>query len=151
MRILRSYEPGETVALQVLRKREKLTITVPAPRHGPGSFQWRGEPPEPPARPGSAGGSGRPSGARHAGRQALVARPQHEEALAATSRAPLRLFPANSESHLDRQVLVLGVLVPLLLERERGHVRHAVEKDDAVEVIVLVLDDPGVETVPPRP
>ncbi len=35
MRILRSYEPGETVALLVLRKHEKLTLTAQAPaRHG---------------------------------------------------------------------------------------------------------------------
>ena len=51
MRILRSYEPGENIALQVMRKREKLTITVQAPRHGSGSFQWHGEPPEPPIPP----------------------------------------------------------------------------------------------------
>jgi len=51
MRILRSYEPGENIALQVMRKREKLTITAQAPPHGSGSFRWYGEPPEPPAPP----------------------------------------------------------------------------------------------------
>jgi C-terminal processing protease CtpA/Prc len=51
MRILRSYEPGENVALQVMRKREKLTITVQAPRHRSGSFQWQVEPPEPAVAP----------------------------------------------------------------------------------------------------
>lgn len=61
LRILRSYEPGENVALQVLRKREKLTITVPAPRHGPGSFQWRGEPPEPPGAPAAPAAPGAPA------------------------------------------------------------------------------------------
>lgn len=35
MRILRSYEPGEAVALQVMRKHEKLTLTAQVPaRHG---------------------------------------------------------------------------------------------------------------------
>ena len=36
MRILRSYEPGETVALQVMRKREKLSISVQVPPHRTG-------------------------------------------------------------------------------------------------------------------
>jgi hypothetical protein len=54
MRILRSYEPGETMALQVMRKREKLTVSVQAPPHRTGAMQWHSpapEPPEPPAPP----------------------------------------------------------------------------------------------------
>jgi C-terminal processing protease CtpA/Prc len=54
MRILRSYEPGETMALQVMRKREKLTISVQAPPRRTGAMQWHSpaaEPPEPPAPP----------------------------------------------------------------------------------------------------
>jgi S1-C subfamily serine protease len=51
MRILRSYEPGENVALQVLRKREKITISVQIPQRPTGSSRWHGEPPAPPAPP----------------------------------------------------------------------------------------------------
>lgn len=54
MRILRSYGPGETMALQVMRKREKLTVSVQAPPRRTGAMQWHSpapEPPEPPAPP----------------------------------------------------------------------------------------------------
>jgi C-terminal processing protease CtpA/Prc len=51
MRILRSYEPGESIALQVMRKREKLTISVQAPPHRMGSFRWYGDVPAPPEAP----------------------------------------------------------------------------------------------------
>ncbi|HLE61202.1 MAG TPA: PDZ domain-containing protein [Thermoanaerobaculaceae bacterium] len=51
MRILRSYEPGESIALQVMRKREKLTISVQAPPHRTGSFRWYGDVPKPPEAP----------------------------------------------------------------------------------------------------
>jgi S1-C subfamily serine protease len=54
MRILRTYEPGESVALQILRKREKLSISVQVPPHRTGSFRWyteAPETPEPPAAP----------------------------------------------------------------------------------------------------
>jgi len=54
MRILRSYEPGETIALQVMRKREKLTVSVQAPPRRTGAMQWHSpapEPPEPPVPP----------------------------------------------------------------------------------------------------
>ncbi len=36
--------------------------------------------------------------------------------------------------------------LPLRFERQRLGRCHSIEKDDAVEVIVLVLDDPGVES-----
>jgi len=48
MRILRSYEPGESVVLEALRKREKVTISVQAPPHRTGSFRWYGKGPIPP-------------------------------------------------------------------------------------------------------
>jgi C-terminal processing protease CtpA/Prc len=48
MRILRSYEPGEAIALQVMRKREKVAISVQAPPHSTGSFRWHGKVPTPP-------------------------------------------------------------------------------------------------------
>lgn len=51
MRILRSYEPRETVALQVMRKRERLSISVQVPPHRTGSFRWYGEAPETPEPP----------------------------------------------------------------------------------------------------
>ena len=51
MRILRTYEPGESVALQILRKREKLSISVQVPPHRTGSFRWYGEAPETPEPP----------------------------------------------------------------------------------------------------
>jgi len=54
MRILRSYEPGETMALQVMRKRGKLTVSVQAPPHRTGATLWPStapKPPEPPAPP----------------------------------------------------------------------------------------------------
>jgi C-terminal processing protease CtpA/Prc len=51
MRILRSYEPGETMALQVMRKRERLSISVQVPPHRTGSFRWYGEAPETPEPP----------------------------------------------------------------------------------------------------
>ncbi len=54
MRILRSYEPGETMAIQVMRKRAKLTVSVQAPPHRAGGMRWYGtapKPPEPPAPP----------------------------------------------------------------------------------------------------
>jgi C-terminal processing protease CtpA/Prc len=51
MRILRSYEPGEKVALEVLRKRQKITISVQMPPRRTGSFIWHGETPEPPEAP----------------------------------------------------------------------------------------------------
>ena len=51
MRILRSYEPSETVALQVMRKREKVAISVQVPPHRTGSFRWYGEAPETPEPP----------------------------------------------------------------------------------------------------
>jgi C-terminal processing protease CtpA/Prc len=51
MRILRTYEPGENVALQVLRKREKITISVQMPPKRTGALGWHGEAPEPPEPP----------------------------------------------------------------------------------------------------
>jgi membrane-associated protease RseP (regulator of RpoE activity) len=51
MRILRSYEPRETVALQVMRKRERLSISVQVPPHRTGAFGWYGEAPETPEPP----------------------------------------------------------------------------------------------------
>jgi C-terminal processing protease CtpA/Prc len=51
MRILRSYEPRETVVLQVMRKGEKLSISVQVPPHRTGSFRWYGEAPETPEPP----------------------------------------------------------------------------------------------------
>jgi S1-C subfamily serine protease len=51
MRILRSYEPGETMALQVMRKREKLTVSVQAPPRRTGAMQWHSPAPEPPESP----------------------------------------------------------------------------------------------------
>jgi len=51
MRILRTYDPGESVALQILRKREKLSISVQVPPHRSGSFRWYGEAPETPEPP----------------------------------------------------------------------------------------------------
>ena len=38
MRILRSYEPGESVAVQVMRKREKLALTVQIPARRAGAL-----------------------------------------------------------------------------------------------------------------
>jgi C-terminal processing protease CtpA/Prc len=58
MRILRSYEPGDNVALQVMRKREKLTIPAQLPPHRTGILRWYGWPreaPEPPAAPAPPG------------------------------------------------------------------------------------------------
>ena len=54
MRILRSYEPGETVALQVMRKREKLAVSVKVPPRRTGSFRSYGEAPEPPEPPAAS-------------------------------------------------------------------------------------------------
>jgi C-terminal processing protease CtpA/Prc len=51
MRILRTYEPGENVALEVLRKHQKITISVQMPPRRTGSFGWHGEAPEPPEVP----------------------------------------------------------------------------------------------------
>jgi S1-C subfamily serine protease len=48
MRILRSYEPGETMALQVMRKHEKFTVSVQAPPRRTGAMQWHNPAPEPP-------------------------------------------------------------------------------------------------------
>ena len=61
LRILRSYEPGENVVLQVMRKREKLTITVQAPSHGSGSFRWQVESPEPAVAPAAPAGVAAPA------------------------------------------------------------------------------------------
>lgn len=54
IRILRSYEPGESVPIQLMRKREKMTVSVQMPAHEPVSFPWHGgvpKPPQPPAAP----------------------------------------------------------------------------------------------------
>jgi C-terminal processing protease CtpA/Prc len=54
IRILRSYEPGESVAIQVMRKREKMTVSVQMPAQEPALFPWHGgvpKPPQPPAAP----------------------------------------------------------------------------------------------------
>lgn len=51
MRILRSYEPGETMVLQVMRKRERLNISMQAPPHRTGAMQWHSPAPEPPEKP----------------------------------------------------------------------------------------------------
>ena len=54
IRILRSYEPGESVAIQVMRKREKMTVSVQMPAPEPAPFPWHGgvpKPPQPPAAP----------------------------------------------------------------------------------------------------
>jgi S1-C subfamily serine protease len=51
MRILRSYDPGDTVKLQVIRKHEKLTLSAQVPARRAGSFRWRESAPPPPAAP----------------------------------------------------------------------------------------------------
>jgi len=60
MRILGSYDPGDSVTLQVIRKREKLTLTAQLParpddlhRHGRGGEPAPPAPPAPPSPPGS--------------------------------------------------------------------------------------------------
>jgi peptide deformylase len=47
-------------------------------------------------------------------------------------------------SDFDRQILAIGPAIPLLLEEQVAHRRHAVEEEHAVEVVVLVLDHAGV-------
>jgi S1-C subfamily serine protease len=51
MRILRSYDPGDTVTLQVVRKHEKLTLSAKVPARRAGSLRWREGAPAPPAAP----------------------------------------------------------------------------------------------------
>jgi C-terminal processing protease CtpA/Prc len=51
MRILRTYEAGENVALEVLRKHQKITISVQVPPRRSGFLRWHGEAPEPPEAP----------------------------------------------------------------------------------------------------
>jgi C-terminal processing protease CtpA/Prc len=51
MRILGSYDPGDTVTLQVIRKHEKLTLTSQVPERRSRTFHWRGNAPEAPAPP----------------------------------------------------------------------------------------------------
>ncbi len=52
LRILRSYEPKETVTIEVLRKRQRVTLTSAIPeRRSPKQFQWRSKAPQAPAPP----------------------------------------------------------------------------------------------------
>jgi C-terminal processing protease CtpA/Prc len=54
IRILRSYEPGESVSLQVMRKREKLALSVQMPASRSGHFyphHTSPEAPQPPSAP----------------------------------------------------------------------------------------------------
>ncbi len=51
MRILRSYEPGETVPVQVLRKHEKLTVSAVIPQDGGGHARRAPRAPEAPPAP----------------------------------------------------------------------------------------------------
>ena len=52
MRILRSYEPGETISFSIIRSREKRTVKVELPdREAMGSiWQWLAPPAPAPAR-----------------------------------------------------------------------------------------------------
>lgn len=49
LRTLRSFDPGETVDLEVLRKNEKLTLRGTVPEGGRGGFVWIPAPPPPEA------------------------------------------------------------------------------------------------------
>jgi C-terminal processing protease CtpA/Prc len=51
MRILRSYDPGDTVTLQVIRKHEKLTLSAQVPARRAESGRWRESVPAAPAPP----------------------------------------------------------------------------------------------------
>ena len=53
LRVLRSYDKGETVTMQVLRKKEKLTLTAVVPESLRRSVHVVPRPPAPPAAPAS--------------------------------------------------------------------------------------------------
>ncbi|MGA9750898.1 MAG: PDZ domain-containing protein [Acidobacteriota bacterium] len=50
-RILRSYDPGDTVTMEILRKQKRMTLAVKVPKPSPGRFEWDGTSPEPPEPP----------------------------------------------------------------------------------------------------
>ncbi|HPC82929.1 MAG TPA: PDZ domain-containing protein [Thermoanaerobaculaceae bacterium] len=51
LRLLRSYDPGETAAIEVLRKKERLTLLAKIPEGGRRGFVWAPAPDAPPAPP----------------------------------------------------------------------------------------------------
>lgn len=67
LRILRSYEPGETATMQVIRKKQPVKIAVVMPKHRTGTWVVRDAdgdvppPPPPPAPPAPAAKPARPA------------------------------------------------------------------------------------------
>ena len=51
MRILRSYQPGESVDLKVLRDRKERTLSMKVPARAGRDFPHRAAPPKPPTPP----------------------------------------------------------------------------------------------------
>lgn len=49
LRALRSYDAGETVSIDVLRRKERLTLQATVPQNARHSFVWAPAPPAPPA------------------------------------------------------------------------------------------------------